>query len=461
MNLLLPGLGLDGSTPRPVIRWPAGALAWIACALAAGPALAQPANAYRDAFIAFFPLYEMARLRYLALEEPRNPARVDVNRFNHARRLLDHRARTVTAPNNDTLYSSAWLDLRHGPVTVAIPAMPGRYRSLQFMNAHTDNVAIVGRRNAGDGPLTVAIVGPGWSGPVPPHTHRVDSDTFEMWLLVRLLVDGPGDLAAVGALQDAMRVEAPRPASEYPKPVSLPKESGPEQFVDGVDAALRRNPANGAMAAHALAARTLGITGDDAGGWARLPGAVRDGWTAAWPALKPALMAERNPAANAVGGWRYPPRDVGRWGTNLALRAVVALQGIAALDVDEVLYLNTMDDAHGRPLDGGASYRLRIPPGGLPVDAFWSITMYEVQPDGRYFFTPNPIDRFSIGNRTRGLKTNPDRSIDVLMQHATPADATNWLPAPAGRFRLSLRNYLPAPALVEGRVPLPRIERLP
>lgn len=411
------------------------------------------------AYTAFFPLYEMARLRYVATEQAGNPRRHDLHSFNHSRQLLDHTARTVTAPNNDTLYSSARLDLRHGPVVVETPAMAGRYYSLHFMNFHTDNLAILGRRAQGDGPLRVALVGPGWSGPVPAHSQRVDADTHDLWLLVRTLVDGPDDLPAVAALQDAMRITAPRPASDYPRQRSVPpKDPQPEQFLRVVNEFLQRNPPQGRMARLAAAARPLGL-GADAPDWSALDEAVRARWTAAWPAATAAVADARHLVARRVQGWEYPPAEVGQWGDRLALRATVALRGIAALDTSEALYLSSFVDSEGRALDGTQRYRVQLPPGGLPARAFWSLSMYEVLPDGRFFFAPNPLHRYSVGNRTRGLRANADGSLDLLLQQARPTNDANWLPTPGGPFRLTLRAYLPAPELVRGEAPLPRIER--
>ena len=102
-----------------------------------------------------------------------------------------------------------------------------------------------------------------------------------------------------------------------------------------------------------------------------------------------------------------------------------------------------------------------MPPGGVPVDAFWSLTMYAPEDDGRYFFTQNSINRFSVGDRTKGLVKNPDGSIDILIQHEQPvgSKAANWLPAPAGPIRLALRAYLPKAELRERRWKVPPVVR--
>lgn len=427
---------------------------------------AQTADAdLRDAFIAFYPMHEMARLRHIAVDEPANPVRIGINQFQHGRRLLDHRARVVTAPNNDTVYSSARLDLRQGPVLVEMPRVVKRYYSLQFMNAYTDNIALPGSRTHGEGPLTIAVVGPGWRGTVPAHGQRIDADTNDLWLLVRILVDGRDDLPNVAALQAGMRITAP--AGDYPPLKVAPvKDPSPEQFIAVVNDMLGRNPAQGPMLAKQQAAEPLGLRPGDTAAWSGLPAEVRQRWQTQWPQLwneLRRLRSEIQGKGRHASGWEYPPPGVGRWGSNYNLRASVALRGIAALDSEEVLYLNGVVDAGGRPLDGLAGYRIRVPAGGVPVDGFWSITMYEVMPDGRFFFADNPIGRYSVGDRTQGITRNADGSFDIWLQADEPLEPerkANWLPTPRSHFRMSLRAYLPKPALVAGTVALPVIERL-
>lgn len=147
----------------------------------------------------------------------------------------------------------------------------------------------------------------------------------------------------------------------------------------------------------------------------------------------------------SVDGWSYQPPGIADFGENDRLRAAVALGGMAALGEAEAMYFHANYDASGTRLNGANSYRWRVPPGGVPVDAFWSLTMYTVTPEGRYFFVENPINRYSIGDRTPGLVVGPDGSFDILIQRQAPdgAMAANWLPAPEGPLRLALRAYLP------------------
>ena len=109
----------------------------------------------QDAFIYSFPLYEMARTRYLATQFPLNVNRQPVGSLVHRRSLSDHRSRQVTTPNNDTLYSSAWLDLANGPVELSVPRIAGRYWSIQFMDAYSSTAQLLGSRSDGEGGMRV------------------------------------------------------------------------------------------------------------------------------------------------------------------------------------------------------------------------------------------------------------------------------------------------------------------
>jgi hypothetical protein len=208
----------------------------------------------------------------------------------------------------------------------------------------------------------------------------------------------------------------------------------------------------------------VGLRPGDANTWSKLPETTRTRWGEAFSALRKQL-----PGIAAAGGrrqhdgWGYALSHLGNFGSDYPYRAVVALLGLAALDPAEAIYVTTLTDGGGNRLDGAQRYRLRLPPGGMPVDAFWSLSMYGPSPDGRRFFVDNPMRRYAIGDRTRGLKRNPDGSLDVWIQHASPgADKeTNWLPAPPGPFTMVLRAYQPRLEFRDGRFRMPPVERLP
>ena len=410
------------------------------------------------AYVYTFPYYEMARTRFISTEVSRIP----VNTFNHRRALSDHTARAVTSPNNDTLYSSAWLDLSAGPIELTLPRIPeGRYWSVQLMDATTSSVAMLGSRQDGEGAFKVWVAREGDSTEAPAGTRVIRIGTRDVWMLGRILVDGPHDLPAVHALQDGMTLRPVKPGSAPAGPVAPASPRGSPadgaNYLAVVNDMLLRSgvPAVDQEKFKRWSAFGIGAPSPTPEQAATL--------TAALPELNTSLRTA-GPRPTPVRGWLYPNAAVGTFGSNHALRATVALGGLGALPASEALYLNGVVDSAGAPLHGSHRYRVRVPAQGIDAKAFWSLSMYQVEPDGRFFFIDNPIKRYAVGNRSTGLVKNADGSLDLYVQMQEPTDAAqkaNWFPAPAGPFRMSLRAYLPSPALVKGEAPLPVIERLP
>jgi hypothetical protein len=161
-----------------------------------------------------------------------------------------------------------------------------------------------------------------------------------------------------------------------------------------------------------------------------------------------------------IQGWSYTRPNLGIFGQDYLYRALVALSGLAALPVVEAMYLRAEGERDGAYW-GDDLYRLSIP-ARMPVDAFWSLSMYEITPDGQRFFAENPLGRYAIGDRTPGLTRNPDGSLDVWIGRADPGGArsANWLPAPkSGPFGLNMRLYLPKAEVLDGRWRLSAIEK--
>jgi hypothetical protein len=137
-------------------------------------------------------------------------------------------------------------------------------------------------------------------------------------------------------------------------------------------------------------------------------------------------------------------------------RAIAARVGLWGNHGYEAAYAQVFVDADGEPLTGEQRYTLRFEQ-DPPVEAFWSITMYDL-PD--YYLVGNPIDRYSIGDRTPGLRRDRDGSLTIALQHNRPEDASNWLHTPAGALRPILRMYQPASRVLDSTYRLPPINRL-
>lgn len=404
-------------------------------------------TAAREAWIYTLPLIEVAttRQRGQALGQ-----RMDV--FAHVRHLANHKHRAVTTPNNDTLYSTAQIDLSAGPVTITLPPTGSRYFSLALMDAYTNNFAILGTRTTGTEGGTFRLVGP---GDAAEGWNLIRSPTDHAWALARILVDGPHDLEAAREVQAGLSMQGP--ACEAPGPYAARSAPWAEYFVSAA-ALMRANPppvtdmaALGRMAPLGL------LDGFDPARFSEAEAAeIEAGVAEARKAVRKGGLG----GMDFVEGWSYPNARLGDFGQDYLYRAAVALSGLAALPPVEAMYMRAEGPLPRALFDGATAWRLSFPAGGhLPVQSFWSLSLYEATEDGQFFFADNPLDRYAIGDRTPGLKTNPDGSLDIWIGHQSPGSEreSNWLPAPAGPFALFMRAYLPKPELLDGGYRLPPV----
>ncbi len=420
-----------------------------ACQTGAAPLKASDSR-LQAAFFYAFPLYEIARTGQT------RAAQTGLNRMGHRATLADHTMRAITAPNNDTIYSSSQLELSGGPMEVAAPTDSQRYFNITFMDAFTDNFAGVGTRLTGGAGGRYWIAGPQWTGAAPAGITVLRSSTNDVWMLGRIVVDGADDLAAAKALQSQIVLRPTANNAPRPFAVKCTSVEDPENFLAVVNEMLARSPGAAGHLGRRSRFASVGI-----GAAAASPEVI-----AAWRDYLPkglAVLRETFQFRELVSnGWSYQPPGVGEFAATDQLRAAIALGGLAALPEAEAMYFHALFEPSGERLAGERRYVWRVPPGGVPADAFWSLTMYQPEDDGRYFFTQNPINRFSVGNRTKGLVANPDGSMDILIQHDPPSGplAANWLPAPRGPLRLALRAYLPRAELRQRKWKIPALKRV-
>jgi hypothetical protein len=460
----------------------------------AAPVLAAPASARaederdglrdlaRRAAIYFLPVYEMYRARWRACADENNPERQPLNRFRHLARLADHRTRWDTAPNHDTLYSSAWLDVSLEPLFLTAPAVGDLYYSYALLDFYTNNIGYVSHRLYGGRPPTHMIVGPAWSGTAPSEVTLVRAPTNAVWLIGRLLVESPRELDRVRILQRRVLLETPDMRNERriletgelmrqrstapPEPLAdwpAPRHGDPFDLFEVAVRFLREGPLSQADRSVLAAFAPLRLRPGRKFDLRAFGDAERREVQAGLEQALDEIRAGTVDRGGTVQGWHYPGRTLGNFGDDYLYRAQVALHSLGALEPAEAVCLACSTDHEGRPLSGSERYRLtfardRLPPAG----AFWSLSIYQVSADGRANFADNPIGRYSIGDRTEGLRLGADGSLTLHLQDERPdADAAaNWLPAPRGPLRLVLRAYEPAEPLLDGRYRVPAVQRL-
>ncbi|PIB96434.1 DUF1254 domain-containing protein [Caulobacter sp. X] len=395
-------------------------------------------TAARDAYLYALPLIEMATTRARMLKAPG----AAINKLDHARTLSDHTSRRVTTPNNDTLYSYAFLDLTSGPAILTIPPMGQRYYSAAVMDMFTNNNVVLGTRTIGGEGGTFTLVGPGQASTGP---NPVRIATPHAWLLLRVLTDGGDDLAAAHKAQDGFGLKG---AAAAPVPGYATRDAAPEAYFAAARALLASDPAPPTDLR--ILRRTAAFLGAGPFDAATAAGGVDE-------AKLITVFAKGR--QTFTGGWSYPRPTLGDYGQDYLYRAIVALQGLGALPVAEAMYMKAAGDDGAGLFTGDDVYRLSLP-AKLPLDGFWSLSMYEATADGQFFFTDNPLKRYTIGDRTKGLKRNADGGLDIWISRTDPGGerSANWLPAPkTGPFAMYLRAYLPRAELLDGRYRLPPV----
>jgi hypothetical protein len=373
-------------------------------------------------------------------------------------KLADTTTQTVVAPNHDTLYSVGQIDLSAGPIVIETPPTGGRYSVIQLTDSFTNVATYIGDGAAARTGAKVVLVPRGWHGSLPAGLRVVRPATNLLWLLGRTLATGTADQAAAAGLLAKYSVTtlagylagtrgAPLILKSFParKPVTVPTDA---TFFDelGADLAADPAPARDACAISAFAEVGIGagrtpsktLTGLRA---KALTAAARDGRRV----LNTLVGDVRHEPGRSTNGWTTTPRDTARFGTDYLSREVVAAIGLGANTVEKAIYLSINRDSVRRPLSGSHVYVVRFKKGQLPpVVQFWSLTLY----DQRILFYPNPLGRYAIGDRTKGLKYDAGGGLTIVVSHNPPAasERSNWLPAPSGPFSLYLRLYEPKAA---------------
>jgi DNA sulfur modification protein DndE len=395
-----------------------------------------------------------------------------MGQFGHLASYPDASFHDVTAPNANTLYSAAWLDLKKEPYVLSLPNTHDRYYLMPMLSGWTEVIASPGTRTTGTGPQRYAITGPDYPNDITStYGKQIKSPTNLVWIIGRTFAqDTPTDLAAVHALQRQYTLV---PLSFFGKPFTPPAgtvnpsidmKTPVRNQVDAMDAQtfftrlamlLKDNPPSSDDSVIVAQMASIGIVPGQTFDQAKAPGLAP--MLADLPKLAQQRILAFGKTVPVVNGWSYMT-NTGTYGTDYDRRAFVAMVGLGANLPEDAIYPSAKVDASGQPLTGANKYVLHFAKGQQPpVHAFWSLTMYG--PD--LFFVENPINRYQISPQQSPVTFNADSSLDLYIQHESPGAARqkNWLPAPNGPFVLTLRFYQPKDEIINGTWKPPGVMR--
>jgi hypothetical protein len=430
---------------------------------------AREENAYTlgvQAYLWGFPLAEYGR----TLPDALKVGGTGWNSFRKYTALKTAKDRFVVTPNNVTIDAYSAFDVSEEPLAIFVPKITKDRWYIVQLGDHFDEIFHNIGGTKGGQPGVYVVTDPDFNGPIPGEMTRLPCRTKMGVAALRIFANGEADLPNAVAAQQGFQI---MPLSAYlkyglaykpPKPAALasaPQDS-PEglRYFERLGYWMKQWLGKSSDASDALVAsfHQIGLSVGKAFEWRGLDEATKCGLVRAATAAEQIVDAAWQSTGETTNGWKYTLAG-GRAGHDLALRAALCKNELGAQLSDQVIYPNARVDDHNQPLDGSNQYVLHFEKGKQPaVSLFWNLAMYA--PD--MLFIENEINRYSIGSTTDGLKENADGSLTLYLQKDKPAPdkTSNWLPAPAGPFNVTMRFYGPETSVLDGSYRLPAVERV-
>ncbi|HEX3547956.1 MAG TPA: DUF1254 domain-containing protein [Mycobacterium sp.] len=435
----------------------------------ASPAAVTPDQARaiaKDAYIFGFPMVDSYRVQYSYLVNKQDPEyKGGWNEIHSAARVYTPADTAIQTPNSDTPYSMLGADLRTEPLVLTVPPIEqDRYYSLQFIDGYTYNFAYVGSRTTGNGGGKYLLAGPNWKGNKPEGINEViQSDTDLALVVYRTQLFGPSDIDSVKKIQGGYQVQplsvylnqpspAPAPPIDFVPSLTPEQERTSPRFFQILNFALRFAPTLPSDKDLRTRFATIGVGPDGSFDADKLSPemrtAIEGGIADAWAELD--KLKKDKVDTGEVGSAQFFGTAADLKG-NYLYRMAGAAFGIYGNSAAEALYPSFSDDSVGAPLTGANNYTYHFAKGQLPpVNAFWSLTMYELP---QSLLVANPINRYLINSpMLPSLVPDTDGGYTFYIQSESPGidKESNWLPAPKGPFTLVLRLYWPKPDALNG-----------
>jgi hypothetical protein len=430
----------------------------------------------KEAYIYGFPIVDNYRVQYAYFVNKEDPEyKGGWNQIHNTARVYTPEDKAIQTPNSDTPYSAVGADLRTEPLVLTVPPIEqDRYYSLQFVDGYTSNFAYVGSRTTGNGGGKYLLAGPNWKGAKPEGINEViHADTDLAFVLYRTQLLGPSDIDNVKKIQAGYQVAPlsvylnqpsppPAPPIDFTPALTPDQERTSPQFFEILGFALRFAPTLPSEKELRARFESIGIGPEgnfDADKLSpEMRKAIQGGMADAWAEFD--TFKKDKIDTGQVGAAQFFGTAEDLKG-NYLYRMAGAVLGIYGNTAAEAIYPSFSNDSSGAPLTGANNYTFHFAKDQLPpVNAFWSLTMYELP---QSLLVANPMERYLINSpMLPSLVPDSDGGYTLYIQHESPgmAKEPNWLPAPAGPFTLVLRLYWPKPDALNGVWKAPKPEKV-
>ncbi|WP_445170361.1 DUF1254 domain-containing protein [Mycolicibacterium sp. Dal123E01] len=378
----------------------------------------------------------------------------------------------IACPNQDVAYGLAYLALDEQPVIVQVPDFGDRFWVYAMYDGRSDQFGQLGKAY-NTKPGFYMLVGPKWNGDKPNGVQDIIRASTELGGVVPriFLDDTPEDRAAiqpvlnqigvypVGEFDGKMKITDWAKLPDIPAP---PTPDGaetkwvvPEKFFDAdqfgaVLAAVP--PLPGEEALYAQYRSML----DSADKNSNLKKVLVDAAVASEADVIAPFFQWVHNGVPAGNGWNRSVNNA-QFGVDYFNRTATAKSNMLENRPTETQYFYSDNDITGAQLQGAKTYKLTFPAGQEPpVDGFWSVTLY----NDKHLFATNPLNRYSLGTKSKDLKRNSDGSLTLYAGAKSPGpeNDSNWLPAPGGPFSLFIRAYWGKAPIIDGSWKPPAIE---
>ncbi|ATU91203.1 DUF1254 domain-containing protein [Phyllobacterium zundukense] len=429
----------------------------------------------KEAYIYGFPMVDSYRIQHAYFVDTKNPEyKGPWNQIINTPRVYTPADTAIQTPNSDTPYSWLGLDLRTEPMVLTVPVIEKeRYFSVQLIDAYTFNFDYLGSRATGNDGGNFLVAGPGWKGETPKGVKKViHSETEFIWAAYRTQLFNPDDLDNVKKVQAGYKAEplskflgqpapAAAPAVDFIKTLTPKEERTSPEFFSILNFILQYCPTDPSetelMARFARIGVGAGQTFDASKLSPEMKTSIEQGMADAWAELAN-LEKQKIDTGEVTSGDVFGTREYLK--NNYLYRMAGAVLGIGGNSKQEAMYPVYAVDAEGKKLDGANQYALHFTPGQLPpVNAFWSLTMYELP---QSLLVANPINRYLLNSpMLPQFVKDADGGLTFYIQNESPGKdkEPNWLPAPKGPFIAFMRLYWPKEAALDGTWKHPPMKR--